>query len=619
MSNRHLRICIATLLIAPSLPVAANQAPHVMLDEIVVTTTRTPTKTSNTVAQTTVITAEQLAHYQGQSAFDVIKSQAGISSYNSGGSDKVSGIYLRGYDNKSILVLIDGIRYSSVSTGTAALGLLPASQIERIEILHGATGSSLYGADAVGGVIQIFTKKHNLDGNRLYATIGAGSHKQLTYGVGANFGNDTTNISLNANHYETDGINAIETPFAASQRDKDGYDSDSGSFAISHKFGDALTLGANALYNKSETEYDNVWSNAQDVQVKQKTGAANVFGDWRHQHGLVSIKYGQSIDKSSNFENTTKTSTFDTKQDIASITAHHNLGMGKAIFGVEHLKQKLTSSTTYTKNSRDVTSGFAGYQFHHDRFDAQAHVRYDDNSQFGGRTTYNVGGAFHISPSMRVGASHATGYRAPTFNELYYPIQWGAGGNPNLKPETSKNHEVFAEYIGNHHRTRLTGYHNDVKNLIVGWTPHNLDKAQTKGVALTSDWQLGKYVFGLNYDYQQAKDKSHGTNNGKLLALRPEHKGLVYAGYHHHGVDLRAEYQYVGKTYRTAGETNPLDSYGLVNLSGTYRLSPNIRVTHRINNLFGEKYHTNKSTSYGTTTTYNEYGTNFLTAITLSY
>ena len=617
MSNRYLHLCIVALL-TPSLPAIASQTPTVLLDPIVVTATRTPTKTTNTVAQTTVITAEQLAHYQGQSAFDVIKSQAGISSYNSGGSDKTNGIYLRGYDSKSILVLIDGVRYSSVSAGMPALGLLPADQIERIEILHGATGSSLYGADAVGGVIQVFTKKRGTDGSRLSATIGAGSHKQFGYGVGANFGNDKTNVSFNANHYQTDGINAVETPFVSHQRDKDGYDSNSGSLAISHKVTDNLTIGGSALYNKSESEYDDVFGTQADVLAKQENGAANLYSEWQYQNGSVSAKYGQSIDKSTNFADGIKGNHFNTKQQTANIIANHHLGAGKVIAGVEYLKQDLGSTTAYTKASRDVVSGFAGYQLHHDKFDAQAHVRYDDNSQFGGKTTYNVGGAYHLTPNLRAGVSFATGFRAPTFNELYYPIQWGSGGNPNLKPETSKNSEVFVEYVGNHHNTRLTAYHNDVKNQIAGWTPYNLDKAKTTGATLTSDWTVGDYLFGLNYDYQQAKDKSGGVNDGKFLALRPEHKGLVYAGYRHNGVDLRGEYQYVGKSYRSAGETNPLDSYGLFNLSGTYRLSNNISVTHRINNLFGKKYHTNATQgTYGTV--YNEYGTNFYTAVTFSY
>ncbi|TNH05580.1 TonB-dependent receptor [Testudinibacter sp. TR-2022] len=611
---------ITTTLLAslPLVAVAEQQANS--LDPIVVTASRNPTEITNTVAQVRVIKQQDLSLYQGQTALDVIKIQPGVSSYGSGGADKATNIFLRGYSGSQILVLIDGIRYSSATTGTAALNLLPADQIERIEILYGATGAALYGADAMGGVIQVFSKKTVKQGTHGYVTLGGGSHGHFTYGAGAGYQDDKSSISFNGSHNKNDGFNAIASPYVDSQRDKDGYDSKNGSLAISHKLNDNFTLGGSAIYNRSTSEYDNAFSTASDVITKQRNGSGQIFGDWQYAEGSnLRMQYGESIDKSSNYEDGVNTGTFNTKQQQASLQINQQLPVGEFIAGTEYLKQRVQSDTAFTKTKRDVTSGFVGYQLVQDKFDAQAFVRYDDNSQFGGKTTYNLGAAYALSENLRAGASYATAYRAPTFNELYFPMAWGSGGNPELNPETSKNSEIFVEYADNYQVTRLTGYYNNVKDLITGWTPYNLSKAKIKGVTLTSDWAINDYLFGFSYDYQQAKDASDGTNHGKLLTIRPKHKGTAYVGYRVENIDLRAEYQYVGKYYRTAGETNPISSYGLVNLSGTYRFTPNISVTARINNLFDKDYVTNSATAWGSTTTYNEDGTNVFVGVTLGF
>lgn len=172
--------------------------PVVNLDPITVTSTRAPSKVSDVIAQTTVIDEQDLQRYQGQTVLDVLRKQPGISFYQNGGTGTVSNFYLRGYDSKQVLVLIDGIRYSSLSSGQPAINLLPTEQIERIEILHGASGSSIYGADAMGGVIQIFTKSG--DYNQFSVTAGAGSNDHYLYGVNGTIANDDTSLTLSATH-----------------------------------------------------------------------------------------------------------------------------------------------------------------------------------------------------------------------------------------------------------------------------------------------------------------------------------------------------------------------------------------------------------------------------------
>src|SRR5699024_9201644 len=155
------------------------------------------------------------------------KHQLGISHYTNGGPGTTSNFYIRGYGSNQILVLIDGIRYSSISAGGATLSLLPADQIDRIEILYGASGSSIYVSDAMGGVIQVFTKGANIDRSNVSVTTGVGSHNEYLYGASAQFLNEKgTTLSLSANRKETDGFNATLPSSLPSQTDNDGFKSD---------------------------------------------------------------------------------------------------------------------------------------------------------------------------------------------------------------------------------------------------------------------------------------------------------------------------------------------------------------------------------------------------------
>lgn len=626
-SLTYLRLCMLTTLgllamsatAAPvdTASVSDDQTPEVELDEIVVTATRTPTKTSNVIAQTRVIDREELQRFQGQTALEVLQRQPGISYYNNGGIGSISKIYMRGYEGKQILVLIDGIRYSSLSAGSAAVNLLPADQIERIEILYGASGSSVYGADAMGGVIQIFTKGSNVDKSNFSITGGVGSNDQYTYGATAQFANEGTALSLSASHNETKGFNAKLPSAFGFNKDDDGFESDNVSIALNQRINDEWSVGASALYSKSTTEFDN--GATRDDYTDQENGAAQASVDWRYlPSSSVKLQYGHSIDKLDNKFG----DEFDTKQDQVNLIGQHKLSAGQAIYGLEYLNQSLdTSASGYNVEDRDVTSAFLGYLLANNQFDAQANIRFDDNSQYGDQTTYNLGGAYHINSNLRIGANYAKGFRAPDFNELYYPNS----GNPRLNAETSDNYEAFIEYDTLLQSTRLTGYHNKVDDLInfnalyndqgkyIGGSYENIVQAKIKGVSLTSDWIINNYLFGGSYDYQQAKDDSGKANDGNFLAVRPEHKGLVYVGYRLPSLDIRAEYQYVDDYYSGTENTDSqrVDSYGLLNISGNYQLTDNLTMTARLNNL------TNKQ--YITLPGYDTDGTNFFTSLTYNW
>lgn len=637
-SITYLRLCILTAIGAFTVGATAatteiakvsdDELPQVELDKIVVTATRTPTKTSNVIAQTRVIDSEELQRYQGQSVTDILKNQPGINITQSGGMGTISNFYMRGFDSKQVLVLIDGIRYSSISVGSPSLNLLSADQIDRIEILYGASGSSIYGSDAMGGVIQVFTKGNNIAKSNVSTTVGYGSNNHYQVGITSQLKNDTSLLSLGVSRNKTDGFNAIANSNSFDYNaDDDGFKSTDASMVLQHNFSDALSTGLSALYSDSTTDIDSAGNAFPNAYSDQKNGSANAFLQYKTPSTVSKLSYGQSIDKSTTHDgnsiNYQKGSRFDSTQQQARLETSINAQPGTVILGTEWLSQKLDASdvlvfppypdttppvqTVYAPDNRTVKSAFVGYQLADSYYDLQANYRIDDNSQYGNESTYNLGAAIRPLAGMRVGANYATGFRAPTFNDLYYP----GFSNPNLKPETSKNTEVFIEYANKNQLSRLTGYHTAAENLIV--LASNIDEAKIKGLSLTSDWNFNSFLFGLGYDYLDAKNKTlNSASYDKQLAYRPKNSALIYIGYQQSAFDVRLEAKHTDDRFTT--ENNKLDSYMLLNLSGSAYITPNLRANLRVDNItnedytlasqFGNEYAT-EGTSYFGSLTYN--------------
>ena len=639
----YLRFCLLTMLgvVTVNTALAAvpintdvntlngHDLPETQLDEIVVTATRTPTKTSNIIAQTRVIDSEELQRYQGQTVVDVLKNQSGINITQSGGMGTISNFYMRGYDSKQVLVLIDGIRYSSISTGTPSLNLLSADQIDRIEILYGASGSSIYGSDAMGGVIQVFTKGSNFNTSNASITAGYGSNDHYQIGVTGQLKNDTSSLSLGVSRNETDGFNAIANSDSFDYNaDDDGFESTNASLALQHKFSDSLSAGLNALYSDSTTDIDSAGNTFPNAYSDQKNGSANAFIQHQTPLTMTKFSYGQSIDNLTSHDNNSinyqQGSQFDTTQEQVRLESQINAQPGTVTIGAEWLSQKLEASnildfsafpnpaieTAYTPDDRKVKSAFVGYQLADTYYDLQANYRVDDNSQYGNESTYNVGAAIRPLDGMRIGASYSTGFRAPTFNDLYYP----GYSNPDLKPESSKNTEVFVEYNKGNQISRLTGYHTDVEDLIGGNT--NTGEAKIKGLSLTSDWRVNSFLFGLGYDYLDAKnDTSGSTNKGNDLVYRPQNSGLIYVGYQQPTFDVRLEAKHTDDRFSDVTNQTKLDSYTLVNLSGSIYMTPKLRANLRIDNLTDEDY--TLANQFGTE--YATEGTNYFGSLTYDW
>lgn len=597
---------------------ASHQPVVVTLPEINITATRTPNLVNNTIAQITVIDEEKLQRYQGQSVLDVLRQQAGFYVTQNGGDGTSGNFYLRGYSSNQVLVLIDGIRYASTTLGTPALSLIPADQIDRIEVLHGASGASLYGADAMGGVIQIFTKGQSAIHANVAVTVGVGTQDSYKAQITSQSVSDKTTLSVSTGYEKTDGINATKPKLGAFKYnpDTEEFESKNASLVAKHRFNDNVEVGVTGLLAKSTNDYDSASqvnrvdvANYPNTYQKNENGAVSAFAIYQKDKLKTNVKYGQSFDKSTAYDGSSPNgNVLNTKQEQINLQLDYQLPVGTVIGGLEYLKQNADVNATWATYEKDrkVKSAFVNYLLTQPKYDIQAGVRLDDHSEYDKHDTYNIGGAYHILPNTRIGMAYATGFKAPTVQDIYF------SRDGKVTFQTNKNWETFVENRGKNHVTRLTSYQTDYKNKIV-WINNatsNVPNSSIKGVNLTSDWRLNNILFGVNYDYQKAEN----DDTKQILVHHPKNRGLIYVGYQQPKFDVRAEAQYVSETTSPNFDTNvaeKLNSYTLLNISGNYYVNPNLTLSSRVNNLTDKDY----ETIYG----YNQKGINAFISATYQW
>lgn len=588
-----------------SSPVLASD--EVTLPEMVVTAARLPQPQREVIGDVTVLTRASLERYRGQTLTEVLVGQPGLQLSNNGGPGKYTGLFIRGASAQQTLVLIDGIRFSSATSGSAAIQHLPLDQVERIEILRGPA-ASLYGSDAIGGVIQIFTRKGQATpgGN---ASIGIGNNgaRQASANIHGQLG--ATRLALGLAHSETDGNNALRNPANSSYNsDRDGYRNSSASLNASHTLNQQHEIGASLLLSRATNHFDgylfdmNTYQSvAQDYDYRDRSrqGAASVWS--RHQLGerlAVKLQAGGSIDDSDNYSPVSNADrgdhidTFTTRQQQLSWQNELKLGAGTATLGLETLSQRVGGTTAYDVNHRRINSLLAGYLAQVDNWTLQTNLRNDDNSQFGRHTSGQAGASVDIGSSWQLGGNIGTGFRAPNFNELYYP----GFGNAELKPEKSSGGELFARYNRDRLDGQLTVYRTRFRDLLqydaTRYTTGNIGRAQINGATLKLDWQQGLLQLGGQMDWLRARDRSGDKNQDNRLPRRADRAASAYVGLQQDGVQVRLELQAQGKRYDDAANGKRMAGYAVANLHFSTRLDQDWQLALRLNNLADRQYAT---------------------------
>lgn len=589
----------------PSLTVLASllsvsalaQAPVKQLDQIVVTAARAPQLLNEVVGDVSVIGQEELTRAGQSSLAEILSRQPGLEFYNNGGPQTVTGISIRGAEARHTLVLINGMRINSSVTTAINLNTIDPASVERIEIIRGAA-SSLYGSDAIGGVINIITKQGTQNQDpQLYGAIGYGSQQTFTSSVGVDGGQNGFSYNLNASVEDSNGFNGTNRDNFSYYDDKDGYKSHAFTGALSYEIAKDQTIGLNAFNSYINGDFD-AGDFYPDAFTQTRQQSYNIYSrnrltsNWHSQ-----LSFGLSKEQNTTPIYDSQYSTLQREyrwQNDIELTDDQQLTLL-----VERLEERINHTTDYTATKRNTNAVAAIYRAQlQDRHYLQASVRNDNISGYGNRTTGSLGYDFAISDSWEIGAAASTGFKAPSFTDLYSPLAWGYQGNPNLKAEKSRNIEAHVGYDNGISQLKITAFQNKVSDLIDGYvcndqfecTSRNVDRASIRGVTLFGAHDFGNVNVWASADLINPKDNDRGTQ----LIRRAKTNLKAGAHYQWNQVLLGAEYQYTSKRYDDIANTaeKRLGGFSLVNLTADYTINKNFSTQIRWNNIFDKNYNT---------------------------
>lgn len=558
------------------------------VEPIVITATRTAETVDESLAAVSVLSRADIEASQARSLTELLAGLPGVQVASNGGYGKTSSVYLRGTNSNHVLVLVDGMRIGSATLGSATFEDLPLEAIERIEVVRGPR-SSLYGADAIGGVIQIFTRGGS-GAPRLRADLGAGSHDtyRLAAGLGGSHGN--TRYDLDVSRFATGGFDSREN----NDPDRDGYERNAVNARIDHAFSAEHSLGLSALRSEGRNEYDG-WDMNQDYEndsVQQALTARWRAAPtaWWHSN----LTAGESRDELVNYADGLKGDEFHTRR--RQLSWQNDLQLGDTLLltlGADHLTDRITTTVLYARNERDNTGAFAQGQFSLGSHDWLLGLRHDDNDAYGTHTTGNVGWGYRLASGTRLTASYGTAFKAPSFNDLYYQDPWGSNGNPDLEPERSASSELGVQdkFPGGH--WQLRAYRTQVDNLIQWeevapwtWQPNNVGSARIDGIEFGLGATLGEWALALSLDLIDARD----TTSDNRLTNRARQTARLDLGRRYGRLHSQLTWLAVGRRYADAANTQEVAGYGVVNTTLRYELATTWRLEGRIDNLFDQPY-----------------------------
>ena len=588
-------LLIPALSAAPAHAEAAAPPQAKDLDQVVVTATRTLLDVDAVLAPVEVIDRDAIERSQARSLPDLLAGRAGVSLANQGGTGKLTTLFLRGAESDHIVVLVDGIRVGSPTSGLVSLQNLPVALIERIEIVRGPR-SSLYGSEAIGGVIQIFTRR-DAAGWTPRMHIGGGSHGAHEYGVGFAGREGRAWFGADYAFQRTEGFNACDvaepTPFSGGcfisnpEPDLDGYVQHALSLRTGIDLG-SWQLSAQGLRSEGENDFDGDYSNRSETLQQVVGGSMR----WRPSDtAQFKLTAGRNVDASDQFNRGTYIGFFDTDRDSASLQGDFGLARDHLLsVGVDWVRDRVDGDTVYVTDERDNRAAFAQYQARAGRHGLQAAVRRDDNEQFGGHTTGSLAWGLDFAGGWRVSAGWGTAFKAPTFNELYYPFF----GNPDLRPEESETAELGVGWKNGTVDLRLDAFDTRVEDLIafdaaIG-LPNNVERARMRGAELgiatdVADWQVAASLTWLdtrnrtfNTDLELPRRARHGARVELDRAFGDLRIGLT-------GIAEGPRYDDVANTMRLAGRAT-------LDLRAEYALTRALTLQGRVANVFDRDYET---------------------------
>lgn len=561
-------------------------------DPVVVTASRTEQRLRDAIPHTTVLTRQDIRDSLAVDLPTLLRREAGIEISQSGGLGGNASLFARGGRSAQTLVLIDGVRVEDAGFGTTAIQHLMLDDIDRIEIARGNV-SSLYGSGAIGGVVQVFTRRGSgTPAPYGEATVGSRDTTKLTAGYGGEFGDTRLNVS--ALRLDTRGFSAIDPRFAPlANPDDDGYRNESVSASLAQRLGANHEVGVRLLRTRAKIDYDDSFTGPTSVQTAdQDLGMAQLYWDaqvlerWKSR-----ITVGQGTDYRTDFldgafafRSNTRSRQLIWNNDVSLAPAH-----GVAL-SLERLEQEMDNSTFGSKK-RDANSVRLGYLGRFGAHSLQANVRNDKYSDFGNADTYFLGYGFDLTDAWRLTASTSTAFRAPTFQDLF-----GFGGNPQLRPERARTNELGVQWASGTNRVRTVAFHTDYQDAITfdnaTFTVQNVRKAKVTGVETSYSGRVARIDLRAALTLQDAVEQE--PDDIERAAIRRAKAFGSIAAFRNFG-RLRLGGELLASGPRpdvdiATFERTELASYTVVNLLARYELNKNLYFAARLENAFDEEY-----------------------------
>ena len=578
------------------------------MDPVIVTATRTPTLANDVLADYVYIGPEEIADAGQSTITQLLQRQRGVEVSASGGG--VQTVFLRGSNSNQTLVMIDGVRTTSVLSGGASWSAIPVQLIDHIEIIFGPQ-SSLYGSDAIGGVINIFTKK-GVGPTQVTASTGYG-----TYGTsisqaslfGSTQGDQSISYSVSATAEHSAGYNTI----ASNNPYKNNYNTTNtigntktgGAAQVSQEWAKGQSVGAQVYASRNNNQYP-VYGPGKVLgnQINEVTTLAlyskNQITDIWNSNLQVAQSYdsGQAIYPSQNPAAWYPAGNplTNTKQNIYTWQNDINVGPDLVQILAERRTVSMYATGVNTLNlSQDTNSVGAAYQLKRGANLANFSLRNDNITGYGSQNTGGASYGYFFTKELRVNVNYGTGFKAPSFYDLYYPNY----GIATLKPEKSQNTEAGIHYETVPYDIHFVVYNNTISNLIqytslgcpVGFSngcASNVASAKISGASLGGVSRIGNFTLKGSFDQQNPVDQS----TGYVLAKRAKQFGNVSVEYKKNAMlaGVEGTFQAQRNDY---GNTGTMNGYGIANIYGSYDFDRDWSLFARWNNIFNKNYQLN--------------------------
>ena len=515
---------------------------------VVVTGSREPLPVERLAADVAVIDADTLRFTTADSLADLLRREAGMQVSRNGGPGQSSGLFIRGTASQQSVVLVDGVRIGSATLGYAAVETLGLAQLERVEVLRGP-GSSLYGADAVGGVVNLITRRGSGEAQtqaQTQARLAVGGHGSREASLGVRGAAGAVDYSLSLSDERSDGVSALRPGdrFGNYNPDRDGFRLDSLQAAVGVRPATGHRIGVQWLRTKLNSQYDASEflppSYAQNASADFRTRVTTTVSalDWR---GALAQGLSGSARLSSSEDDAlsggSQLDRFRTLREQAEAQlVWRSADLGQWVAALES-KQEQAQSTSYVSSVKRRNQALVLEWTGSARaLSWQSDLRRDDSSDFGAVTTGRLGASLKLMPGLRLRALAGTTFRAPSFNDLYYP----GYGVSSLRPERGQSMEMGLDWSADAASASATVYRNRVRDL-VGYESNparcpaggaysfgcagNTGRAQLQGATLSAAQRLGAWALKTQLDFLEARDR----DTGQRLARRAAHQATLGA------------------------------------------------------------------------------------------